>query len=215
MKIVKPSWKMSAMTEGEPAKLMKHLEAMGRICYQSEDATTDDSYKQFLRTIIERGHEAVLEHATVTAIIICDRGISHELVRHRIASYCQESTRYCNYNKGKFGEEITVIEPCFWSEDDLKWAAWANLCSKAEDAYMDLLKMGATPQQARDVLPTSLKTQIAVTMNIREWRHFFRLRCSPAAHPDMVALACRGLVEFYNRFPVLFEDVYQEVFNND
>ena len=99
MKIVKPSWKMSAMTEGEPAKLMKHLEAMGRICYQSEDATTDDSYKQFLRTIIERGHEAVLEHATVTAIIICDRGISHELVRHRIASYCQESTRYCNYNK--------------------------------------------------------------------------------------------------------------------
>lgn len=215
MKIVKPSWKMSAMTEGEPAKLMKHLEAMGRICYQSEDATTDDSYKQFLRTIIERGHEAVLEHATVTAIIICDRGISHELVRHRIASYCQESTRYCNYNKGKFGEEITVIEPCFWSEDDLKWAAWANLCSKAEDAYMDLLKMGATSQQARDVLPTSLKTQIAVTMNIREWRHFFRLRCSPAAHPDMVALACRGLVEFYNRFPVLFEDVYQEVFNND
>ena len=215
MKIVKPSWKMSAMTEGEPAKLMKHLEAMGRICYQSEDATTDDSYKQFLRTIIERGHEAVLEHATVTAIIICDRGISHELVRHRIASYCQESTRYCNYNKGKFGEEITVIEPCFWSEDDLKWAAWANLCSKAEDAYMDLLRMGATPQQARDVLPTSLKTQIAVTMNIREWRHFFRLRCSPAAHPDMVALACRGLVEFYNRFPVLFEDVYQEVFNND
>lgn len=215
MKIVKPSWKMSAMTEGEPAKLMKHLEAMGRICYQSEDATTDDSYKQFLRTIIERGHEAVLEHATVTAIIICDRGISHELVRHRIASYCQESTRYCNYNKGKFGEEITVIEPCFWSENDLKWAAWANLCSKAEDAYMDLLRMGATPQQARDVLPTSLKTQIAVTMNIREWRHFFRLRCSPAAHPDMVALACRGLVEFYNRFPVLFEDVYQEVFNND
>lgn len=215
MKIVKPSWKMSAMTEGEPAKLMKHLEAMGRICYQSEDATTDDSYKQFLRTIIERGHEAVLEHATVTAIIICDRGISHELVRHRIASYCQESTRYCNYNKGKFGEEITVIEPCFWSEDDLRWAAWANLCSKAEDAYMDLLRMGATPQQARDVLPTSLKTQIAVTMNIREWRHFFRLRCSPAAHPDMVALACRGLVEFYNRFPVLFEDVYQEVFNND
>lgn len=215
MKIVKPSWKMSAMTEGEPAKLMKHLEAMGRICYQSEDAITDDSYKQFLRTIIERGHEAVLEHATVTAIIICDRGISHELVRHRIASYCQESTRYCNYNKGKFGEEITVIEPCFWSENDLKWAAWANLCSKAEDAYMDLLRMGATPQQARDVLPMSLKTQIAVTMNIREWRHFFRLRCSPAAHPDMVALACRGLVEFYNRFPVLFEDVYQEVFNND
>lgn len=215
MKIVKPSWTMSAMTEGEPAKLMKHLEAMGRICYQSEDVITDDSYKQFLRTIIERGHEAVLEHATVTAIIICDRGISHELVRHRIASYCQESTRYCNYNKGKFGEEITVIEPCFWPEgSDLYWA-WKNACLISEQCYFSLLKSGATPQQARDVLPTSLKTQIAVTMNIREWRHFFRLRCSPAAHPDMVALACRGLVEFYNRFPVLFEDVYQEVFNND
>ena len=215
MKIVKPSWKMSAMTEGEPAKLMKHLEAMGRICYQSEDATTDDSYKQFLRTIIERGHEAVLEHATVTAIIICDRGISHELVRHRIASYCQESTRYCNYNKGKFGSEITVVEPTFINENDGVYHIWQRACEAAEAAYFDLIAESATPQQARDVLPTSLKTQIAVTMNIREWRHFFRLRCSPAAHPDMVALACRGLVEFYNRFPVLFEDVYQEVFNND
>lgn len=215
MKIVKPYWSMSAMTEGEPIKLMKHLEAMGRICYQSGDAVTDDSYKQFLRSIIKRGHEAVLEHATVTALIICDRGISHELVRHRIASYCQESTRYCNYSKGRFGNEITVVAPTFINETDGVRYIWKHACEAAEAAYFDLLAEGATPQQARDVLPTSLKTQIAVTMNIREWRHFFKLRCSPAAHPDMVALACRGLIEFYNRFPVLFEDVYQEVFSND
>lgn len=145
MKIVKPSWKMSAMTEGEPAKLMKHLEAMGRICYQSEDAITDDSYKQFLRTIIERGHEAVLEHATVTAIIICGRGISHELVRHRIASYCQESTRYCNYNKGKFGSEITVVEPTFINETDGVRRIWKRACEAAEFAYFDLIAEGATP----------------------------------------------------------------------
>lgn len=215
MKIVKPSWHMSAMTEGEPTKLMKHLEAMGRVCYQSADAVTEDSYKQFLRTIIEQGHEAVLEHATVTAIIVCDRGISHELVRHRIASYCQESTRYCNYNKGKFGSEITVVEPTFVNKADDVRRIWKHACEAAEVAYFDLIAEGTTPQQARDVLPTSLKTQIAVTMNIREWRHFFRLRCAPAAHPDMIALATGGLVEFHYRFPVLFEDVYQEVFCND
>lgn len=111
MKVVKPDWRIVALTEADPTRLMKHLEAMGRICYQSEDAITDKSYAPFLKGIIKRGHEAVLEHASVTAVVTCDRGITHEIVRHRIAAYCQESTRYCNYSKGKFGNEIAVVEP--------------------------------------------------------------------------------------------------------
>lgn len=215
MKVIKPSWRIAALTEAEPVRLMKHLEAMGRICYQSEDAITDNSYDKFLRGVIKRGHEAVLEHATVTAVVVCDRGITHEIVRHRIASYCQESTRYCNYSKGKFGNELTVVEPPFWDKGSTEYATWKHACEVAEAAYLDLLSVGCTPQQARDVLPNSTKTQIGITMNMREWRHFFRLRCSPSAHPQMIEIACKGLSEFYIYFPCLFEDIYQEVFCND
>lgn len=215
MKVIKPSWRIAALTEADPTRLLKHLEAMGRICYQSEDAITDKSHETFLKNIIKRGHEAVLEHATVTAVVICDRGITHEIVRHRIASYCQESTRYCNYSKGKFGNEVTFVQPPFWDEDSAEYHIWEKACDQAESAYFDLLLKGATPQEARDVLPNSTKTQIAITMNIREWRHFFRLRCAPAAHPQMIEIACKGLVEFYDYFPCLFEDIYQEVFCND
>lgn len=215
MKVVKPDWRIAALTEADPVRLMKHLETMGRICYQSEDAITDRSYEPFLKSIIARGHEAVLEHATVTAVVICDRGISHEIVRHRIAAYCQESTRYCNYSKCKFGEEITVVEPPFWTPDSAEYATWKKACEQTENAYFDLLLQGATPQQARDVLPNSLKTQLAITMDIREWRHFFRLRCGKGAHPQMIELACKGLIEFYDYFPCLFEDIYKEVFCND
>lgn len=215
MKIIKPSWRIADLTEAEPVRLMKHLEAMGRICYQSEDAITDNSYDKFLRGVIKRGHEAVLEHATVTAVVVCDRGITHEIVRHRIAAYCQESTRYCNYSKGKFGNEITVIEPPFWDKGSTEYATWKHACEVAEAAYFDLLSVGCTPQQARDVLPNSTKTQIGITMNIREWRHFFRLRCSPAAHPQMIEVAKLGLIYMYNYFPCLFEDIYQEVFTVD
>ena len=215
MRVVKPEWRIVALTEADPTRLMKHLEAMGRICYQSGDLANETSYEQFLRNIIKRGHEAVLEHASVTAVVICDRGVSHEIVRHRIASYCQESTRYCNYSKGKFGEEITVIEPLFFEPGSYNYQIWERACDQAESAYFDLLIRGATPQEARSVLPNSLKTQIAITMNMREWRHFFRLRCAPAAHPQMIEVAKLGLIEMYDYFPCLFEDVYQEVFCND
>lgn len=215
MKVVEPSWRIAALTEADPVLLMKHLEAMGRICYQSEDAVTDNSYEKFLKDIIKRDHGAVLEHATVTAVVICDRGVTHEIVRHRIASYCQESTRYCNYSKGKFGNEITVVKPPFWDEDGPEAQVWHDSCAHAEAAYFELLGMGCTPQEARDVLPNSLKTQIAITMNIREWRHFFRLRCGKGAHPQMIEIACKGLVEFYDYFPCLFEDIYREVFCDD
>lgn len=215
MKVVKPDWRIVALTEADPTLLMKHLEAMGRICHQSEDAITENSYVKFLRGLIKIGHESVLEHASVTSVVICDRGITHEIVRHRIAAYCQESTRYCNYSKGKFGNEITVVEPPFWDHKDPEYQIWYDACAQTEAAYFELLGRGCTPQKARDVLPNSLKTQIAITMNIREWRHFFRLRCAKDAHPQMIEIARKGLVEFCDYFPCLFEDIYKEVFCND
>mgnify|MGYP002528520719 CR=1 FL=1 len=160
--------------------------------------------------IIKRGHEAVLEHCSFTVKFICDRGVSHEIVRHRMASYCQESTRYCNYGKGKFGEEITVIEPCFWPEgSDLYWA-WKNACLISEQCYFSLLKSGATPQEARSVLPNSLKTEVVMTANIREWRHFLKLRCSPAAHPQMREVALILLDKVHALIPVCFDDIWSE-----
>ena len=157
-------------------------------------------------------YEADLEsnHRAFTVKFICDRGVSHEIVRHRMASYCQESTRYCNYGKGKFGEEITVIEPCFWPEgSDLYWA-WKNACLISEQCYFSLLKSGATPQEARSVLPNSLKTEVVMTANIREWRHFLKLRCSPAAHPQMREVALILLDKVHALIPVCFDDIWSE-----
>ena len=191
--------------------VMRRLEECGRTCYKSEDKITEGSYVNFLRGIIKRGHESVLEHASVTVRFICDRGVSHEIVRHRIASYSQESTRYCNYSGDAFDHEITVIEPCFFKPDTDAYRRWEEACNDAEDAYFDLLEYGATPQEARSVLPNSLKTEVVMTANIREWRHFFRLRCSKAAHPQMREVATLALEHFYRNMPALFEDIYEEV----
>ena len=138
------------------------VEAAGRTCYLSE-RVEGDTPESFIHRLMKRKHWSVLEHATVSVRIICDRGVSHELVRHRLASYSQESTRYCNYSKGKFGNEITVIEPCFWEENSPEYQMWKKACEFSETMYMDLLNEGATPQQARSVLPNSLKTEIVVT----------------------------------------------------
>ena len=157
-----------------------------------------------MKKLIKSGHEAMIEHYSITVRIICDRGVSHEIVRHRIASYAQESTRYCNY--GKDGE-ITVIEPFFWTEESPEYQLWRTTCLVAEDTYLYLIDLGASPQEARSVLPNSLKTEIIVTMNLREWRHFFRLRTSIAAHPQMREIVIPILTEFKNRIPVVFDDI--------
>lgn len=212
MRIVKPSFEILDMTGGFPVSLMRLIEQSGRVCYKSEDKITEDSYKKFTKGILNRGHEAVIEHGVVTCQIICDRGVTHEIVRHRLASYCQESTRYCNYSNGKHDNQITVIEPCYLEQDSLLYVIWKNACEVAERAYMEMSELGCSPQEARAVLPNSLKTEIVVTMNIREWRHFFKLRCSSAAHPQMREVACMGLKLMYEVFPILFEDIYKEVF---
>lgn len=203
MKIIKADVELITPIDG--ATIMKRLEQCGRVCYKSEDKITEGSAEKFVAGIIKRGHEAVLEHCSFTVKFICDRGVSHEIVRHRMASYCQESTRYCNYGKGKFGEEITVIEPCFLNEQTTH--IWKRACEAAETAYFDLLAEGCTPQEARSVLPTSLKTEVVMTANIREWRHFLRLRCDKAAHPQMREVALILLNKLHELVPVCFDDI--------
>lgn len=208
MRIIKPY--VEPTVPLAPAEdLYRIVEVGGRTCYLSE-AVEGDTPAKFIQRAIKRGHESILEHATISLRFICDRGVSHELVRHRLASYSQESTRYCNYSKGKFGEEITIIKPCFWDESDFEYVEWANLCSKAEDAYIDLLRRGATPQEARSVLPSSLKTEIVVTMNIRNWRHFFQMRYFGVAgtpHPQMVEVAKMAFDLLCSHYPAFFEDL--------
>lgn len=204
MRIVEPSAKIISTVSYEDA--LKLIESAGRTCYQSGDMANTGSAKEFIQKILDRGHESVIEHMHITARVICDRGVSHEIVRHRLASYSQESTRYCNYSKDKFGNEITVIKPCFWNETDHQYNAWANAMKFAELAYFKLLNMGATPQEARSVLPNSLKTEIVMTMNFREWRHFFRQRCSKAAHPQMREVANMLFHEFHEHYPLFFDD---------
>lgn len=209
MKILKPSFVIQDDLDGE--ELLKKIESAGRTCYKSETKITAGSAKEFIKKILASGHESVIEHEKVTVRVICDRGVTHEIVRHRIASYSQESTRYCNYSKNSFGNEISAIEPCFWQsgsqEDKQKMEAWKQAMEEAEKAYMTLIELGATAQEARSVLPNSLKTEIVMTMNLREWRHFFKLRTSNAAHPQMREIACPLLDEFKKRIPVIFDDI--------
>ena len=187
--------------------ILKKIEKYGRVCYKSEDKISETSYIDFIEMILRYGHESVLEHEKITVRIICDRGVTHEIVRHRIASYSQESTRYCNYSKDKHGNQLTFIKPCFWDEEDIEYQIWLESMKVAESNYLQLIKKKASPQQARSVLPNSLKTEIVVTMNLREWRHFFKLRTSGKAHPQMQEIARPMLDEFKRRIPVIFDDI--------
>lgn len=202
MKIINPTFIIESSIDNE--SITKHIEKAGRTAYKSEDKITNDSASKFISMIISRGHLSVIEHSFITVRIICDRGVSHEIVRHRLASYTQESTRYCNYSKGKFGSEITVIEPCFWDPQDQKYQIWQETISNIETNYNKLISLGATPQEARSILPNSLKTEIVMTMNLREWLHFFELRTAKAAHPQMREITIPLLKEFQKKLSVIF-----------
>lgn len=205
MKVIEPGF--TFITPINYKAVLQRLEQCGRVCYKSEDKITEESAEKFVKMLIERGHESVLEHCTLSVKLTCDRGVSHELVRHRLASYSQESTRYCNYGKDKFGGEITFIKPSTFNKDDSPYRIWARAMQTAETAYFDLLGEGCTPQEARSVLPNSVKTEIIVTANIREWREILRQRTSDAAHPDMRYLMRPLLRKMIDEFPVLFEDI--------
>lgn len=205
MKMIPPSFELLDCPDG--TDLLKKIELAGRVCYKSEAKITPDSAYGFVRRILENGHESVLEHEKITVRIICDRGVSHEIVRHRIASYSQESTRYCNYSLDKYQNELTFIRPFFWSDDLDKLHIWKEAMEMAERSYLSLIARGASPQEARSVLPNSLKTEIVVTMNIREWRHFFKLRASTAAHPQMQEIAMPLLQRFQEVIPIIFDNI--------
>lgn len=205
MKIVKPSVELLNAPSYEST--LKLIEQAGRTCYKSEANMTNDSAEAFVRRLIARGHESVLEHVSLTARFICDRGISHEIVRHRLASYSQESTRYCNYSNGRFGGEITVICPPQLEEGSIELEHWYDACQWAEYHYFKMIDAGCAPQIARSVLPTCLKTEVVMTANLREWRHFFKLRCAAAAHPQMRVLAGIALLQFALEYKVFFEDL--------
>lgn len=205
MRIIVPSTEILTPLDGEA--ILRHLELCGRVCYKSENRITPESAENFVRGIIALKHEAVLEHYSFSVRFIVDRGVSHEIVRHRLASYCQESTRYCNYSGDRFGNEITVIKPYFLTEGTNGYKKWAEACETAEREYFTLLDWGCTPQEARAVLPNSLKTELIMTANLREWRHFFKLRTSPAAHPQMYEVTIPLLKEVQEKIPVIFEDL--------
>lgn len=168
MKIIDAGYEILSQISENGRDELQHIEKIGRVCYKSEDRITEDgeSAKKFVKMLIDRGHEAMIEHSSLSVKFIVDRGVSHELVRHRIASFAQESTRYCNYSQDKFDNGITFINPFFF--DEAKYQRWLGAMARAETAYMDLLSMGATPQEARSVLPNSTKTEITITANYRE-----------------------------------------------
>jgi thymidylate synthase (FAD) len=203
MKIIKASFELLAFTPN----MTQLIEQAGRVCYKSEDRICEGSDTKFIEHLKGLHHESVLEHGSITVKFICDRGVSHELVRHRIASFSQESTRYVNYSKGKFGSEITVIEPSFYIDKEVEYALWKTSCEQAETHYMALINAGSSAQQARTVLPNSLKTEIVVTANPREWRHILTMRTANAAHPQMRELMLPLLAEFKTHWPSLYSDI--------
>lgn len=205
MKTISPSFEILTKLDGE--RILKDIELFGRTAYKSEDKITEDSYKKFVKMLVIRGHESVIEHINITARIVCDRGISHELVRHRIASYTQMSTRYCNFYKDKFNKEVAFIKPLFFDEESFEYKIWETACRFSEVSYFQLILSGAKPEEARGVLNNALATEIVVTMNLRSWRNFFRQRTSLRAHPQMREIALPILKEFQEKIPIIFDDI--------
>lgn len=202
MRVIEPSFEI--ITPVDTEAVMRHIELCGRVCYKSEGNIGEGSAERLVKHMLERGHESPIEHFSISVRIICDRGVSHEWVRHRLASYSQESTRYCNYSQDKFGNELTFIKPAGIEAGSEAYALWEQAMRSAERSYLEMLKIGVAPENARSVLPNSLKTEFICTMNLREWRHFFALRTAPAAHPDMRAIAQPLQAEFRRLLPALF-----------
>lgn len=201
MEIIEPTHEIMDLID--PVAILQKLELCGRVAYKSEDRITFDSAGRFISGILKSGHESVIEHVSLTVRFICDRGVTHEIVRHRLCAFTQESTRYCNYAK----KGVTFIRPFFWNDDPVEMALWEGYMRQAELVYNGLIDSGSTPQQARSVLPNSLKTEIIVTANLREWRHIMRLRTAKDAHPQMRQLMIPLLKELRDKLPVLFNDV--------
>ena len=200
MKIVSPQFTI----EHAPENAYEVIERIGRTCYKSEDRIAPGTAEKFVRMLRDRGHTAMFDHISCGVRFICDRGVSHELVRHRIAAYAQESTRYCNYGKN---DQVTFVKPVFWNSDEQCYLLWLQSMLDSERTYLAMLNAGATPEKARTVLPNSLKTEIIATLDFTAWRHVFKLRTSKAAHPQMREIMIPTLEEFTRRWPACFDDI--------
>lgn len=213
MILVKPSFEFIILYH---SAMFDRIETAGRTCYKSKDKITEDSAIKFIERIIKSGHESVLEHESISVRFIVDRGVSHEMVRHRLAAYSQESTRYCNYSGGVTfiippwvniepgTYDINFVPDALFSDTD--WIWYLDMAT-SEKAYLTLLQKDWSPQQARSVLPNSLKTEIVMTANLREWRHVLRLRTAKAAHPQMREIMLPLLHAFQTEIPVIFDDI--------
>lgn len=237
MKLIKPTVKILDKLNGQA--ILKCIEEVARNCYKSEDKITEDSATKLVQRLIESKHEAMLEFVDVTVKFTTSIGITREIIRHRLSSFANESTRYCNYNKDKFNSEITFIIPSYldipegnytyWDGDwvdmnEMKIqlpvdnkdviSSWLFALNHAETTYRILSNKGWKAEQAREVLPMSTKSELCMKANLREWRHFFKLRCSTAAHPDMRALALDLLKQFHEQIPVVFDDIYNQFYGD-
>lgn len=199
IEIIKSGYKIETEINGQA--ILKRLEMYGRLSHKSEDRANEGSASVFIKKILEWGHESILEHENITVRFICDRGVTHELVRHRLAAYTQESTRYCNY-----GHKIQFIEPIFFEKESEEYSLWLKGVQEAAKNYENLLQKGAAPEEARSLLPNSLKTEIVMTTNLREWRHVLKMRTAIAAHPQIREIMIPLLLEFKKLIPVIFDD---------
>ena len=236
MKLIKP--KVEILDKLDERSVVGRIATVACTCYKSENMRTADKDYVLVRRLIDSKHDAMLEFVDITVKFTTDRAIANELVRHRLASYAQESTRYCNYSKDKFGNELTFIIPSWldipegnytwWDGDwvdmdklkinlpdnDDATNIWLHNLKNAEYSYIKLIDEGWKPQQARSVLPLCTKTEINMKANLREWRHFLKLRCSTAAHPDMRVLALDLLKQFHEQVPVIFDDIYDQFYGS-
>ena len=203
MKIIKP---LIEVEDYDGIKIMKNIERACRTCYRSEGMITDDSYKRLLTNCLNRGHESVLEHEKITVRMTCDIGVYKDLTRHRFGSFSIESTRYCNYGKDKFDNEIKFIDPCNMDEKEL-FNEWYSACTEIEQRYLKMAELGATPDQMRMILPHSTAAQVTMTCNIREWRHILDLRTKKMTHPAIRQILIRLLLKFKKDMPELFNDI--------
>ena len=203
MKIIKPK---IIIEDLDYIKIMKNIEKACRTCYRSEDKITEDSYKTLLKNCINRGHESVLEHEKITIQMICDIGVYKDLTRHRHASFSIESTRYCNYNKDKFDNELKFIKPCNIEPGQI-YAFWMNEMQNIEHTYQEMSRRGCTPDQMRMILPHSTAATVTMTANIREWKHILELRCTKHAHPSVQQVMIPLLLYFKEKMPEIFNSI--------
>lgn len=202
MKIIKPSYEI--LTPINREKILKRIEYVSRVCYKSENKITENSAAKFVASIVTSGHHAMIEFFDITVKLICTRGVTHQLVRHRLASYAQESTHYCNYTKDRFNNEITVIDPIYWENKPELQEIHLNAMCFAESFYKDLIKKGAKAKDARCVLPIGIKTEIVIKANLREWLHIFNLRTSKHAHTEIKYLMTKIYEEFNKELPEIY-----------